>query len=46
MYESIQLLLYILQHLDLHLILVIEQEDGLVDLFNLTLYLHLLPEES
>lgn len=45
MNEPIQLLLYILQHLDLHLILIIEQEDRLVHLLNLTLDLHLLPEQ-
>lgn len=46
MNEPIELFLDILQHLDLHLILIIQQEDRLVHLFNLPLDLHLLPEQS
>lgn len=45
MNEPIELFLDILQHLDLHLILIIQQEDRFVHLLNLTLDLHLLPEQ-
>lgn len=45
MNEPIELFLDILQHLDLHLILIIQQEDRFVHLLNLTLDLNLLPEQ-
>lgn len=45
MNEPIELFLDILQHLDLHLILIIQQKDRFVHLLNLTLDLNLFPEQ-
>lgn len=44
--QVIKFLLDVLQHFDLHLVLVVEEVDRFVDLFDLPLDLHLLPKET